>query len=200
MRNEKGQFVKGVRSHPETEFKPGQHWRPRKPYWDREWLHEEYVVKQRSASEIAEQFGIRDTAIYFWLKKHDIATRPMSEIRAHKQWGVSGEQNGMYGKRGAETSNWKGGVTPERQAFYASRKWAQSCQQVWRRDGATCQRCGKHGSKATTLHVHHIISFAYKETRADADNLVLLCNKCHRFVHSRKNTQSEFIKEGGGTK
>jgi len=32
-----------------------------------------------------------------------------------------------------------------------------------------------------------------KEIRADANNLVLLCVKCHRFVHSKKNINGEFI-------
>ena len=43
------------------------------------------------------------------------------------------------------------------------------------------------------LHVHHVIGFANKEIRADANNLVLLCVKCHRFVHSKKNINGEFI-------
>ena len=34
-----------------------------------------------------------------------------------------------------------------------------------------------------------------EELRAEPDNLVLLCKKCHLFVHSRKNKTSEFIKE-----
>jgi len=38
-----------------------------------------------------------------------------------------------------------------------------------------------------------VIGFANKEIRADANNLVLLCVKCHRFVHSKKNINGEFI-------
>ena len=45
------------------------------------------------------------------------------------------------------------------------------------------------------LHVHHIVSFAEEEYRVDPDNLVLLCVKCHRFVHSKKNIEREFIVE-----
>jgi predicted HNH restriction endonuclease len=46
-----------------------------------------------------------------------------------------------------------------------------------------------------TFHIHHVVSFMVRELRAEPDNLVLLCKKCHLFVHSRKNKTSEFIKE-----
>ena len=45
------------------------------------------------------------------------------------------------------------------------------------------------------LHVHHIVTFANKKLRADIDNLVLLCAKCHRFVHSKKNNNREYTRE-----
>ena len=41
VRDNKGRFVKGVRSSPNTEFKKGQHWREPKPYWEKEWLYNE---------------------------------------------------------------------------------------------------------------------------------------------------------------
>ena len=120
-RNEKGQFIAGIRSSPETEFKKGCHWREPKPYWDRDWLYTEYVINQRSAADIAIDFDCNENNIMYFLKKHKIETRTMSETRAVKHWGLSGEQNAMYGKRGTEVPSWKGGCTPERQAFYSSR-------------------------------------------------------------------------------
>ena len=102
------------------------------------------------------------------------------------------------GRRGAAATNWKGGVTPERQAFYASDEWKQACKAVWARANAQCERCGcHHNSPATrgTFHVHHIVSFAVRAVRADPTNLALLCAPCHRFVHSKANTQSEFLGE-----
>ena len=59
-RNSNGQFQKGT------------HWRERKPFWDRDWLDNEYTVKGRSSAEIADDFGLRDTAILYWLDKHGI--------------------------------------------------------------------------------------------------------------------------------
>ena len=191
MRNDKGQFTKGHRFSPDTEFKKGQHWRPRKPYWDREWLRREYEDNFRSANEIAEQFGITEAAILHWLRKHKIPRRDMSEIRAEKHWGLSGEQNGMYGKRGEEVPNWKGGVTAERQSFYSTLEWKKARKVVYKRDKSKCQRCGNKSD----LHIHHIVTFANKELRAETSNLVLLCADCHHWVHSKENTNNDYIGE-----
>jgi hypothetical protein len=173
-----------------TEFKKGQHWRKEKPYWNREWLYNEYVNKSRSSTDIAKDFGVTDGAIIFWLNKLKIPCRTISETRKVKKWGIKGNKNGMYGRKGKSNPHWKGGCTPERQAFYCSHEWATVVEQVWKRDNYSCRKCGisKHG-----LHIHHVISFADKAHRLDLDNLVLLCPKCHRFVHSKKNIEGEFI-------
>ena len=189
MRNDKGQFTKGHHFSPETEFKKGQHWRPKKPYWDKDWIENQYAVNERSADDIARQFGITEAAILFWLRKHKILRRDMSYIRSKKYWGLAGKQNGLYGRTGENNTNWKGGVTQQRQEFYTSQEWKSACAEVYKRDNATCQKCGAKEK----LHVHHVIGFANKEIRADANNLVLLCVKCHRFVHSKKNINGEFI-------
>lgn len=191
MRNDKGQFTKGHHFSPETEFKKGQHWRPKKTYWDKDWLVSEYATKERSANDIASEFGITEAAILYWLRKHNILRREMSNIRSKKHWGLAGEQNGMYGRTGENSSNWKGGITPYRQKFYISDEWKNACSEVYKRDNAQCQRCGNKDN----LHVHHIVTFANKELRADIDNLVLLCAKCHRFVHSKKNNNREYTRE-----
>lgn len=192
-RNEKGQFIKGNRSSPETEFKPGQHWRKKKPFWDAEWLRVEYEDKTRTASEIAEDWEVTEAAILFWLKKHGIKARTMTEIRADKHWGAKGEDNGMYGKTGQQSSNWKGGITPKRQAFYRSTEWADAVKIVWERDGGICQRCGTENANRRKMHIHHIVGYENEDLIAEPSNLVLLCAKCHSFVHSKKNINREFI-------
>ena len=189
MRNDKGQFTKGNHFSPSTEFKKGEHWRPQKPYWDKSWLENEYITQVRSANDIASQFGITEAAILFWLRKHGIPRREMAAIRANKYWGLNGEDNGMFGKCGAYNPHWKGGVTAERQAFYSSTEWKSACSCVYQRDNAQCVRC----SSKDDLHIHHIVSFADTDLRAEVSNLVLLCVKCHRFVHSKKNINQEYI-------
>jgi len=67
--------------------------------------------------------------------------------------------------------------------------WKSACSYVYKRDNAQCVRC----SSKDDLHIHHIVSFADTDLRAEVSNLVLLCVKCHRFVHSKKNMIGEFI-------
>lgn len=102
----------------------------------------------------------------------------------------------MAGRTGPANPHWKGGVTPERQEFYRSDEWKAACKAVWARANAQCECCGleyrtvrKGGTK---FHVHHIVSFAVRELRAVASNLVL-CPDCHRFVHSRANIERKFL-------
>ena len=90
---------------------------------------------------------------------------------------------------GDKNPAWKGGITPEILKQRVSTRYEVWRDEVYKRDNATCQKCGAKEK----LHVHHVIGFANKEIRADANNLVLLCVKCHRFVHSKKNINGEFI-------
>lgn len=101
------------------------------------------------------------------------------------------------GKRGEEIRTWKGGVTPERQAFYSSPEWKNAVKAVWKRDNATCQKCGcrKSDDRSVSFDIHHIVSFACVELRAEVSNLVLLCEPCHYWVHSSENVGCLFIKE-----
>jgi 5-methylcytosine-specific restriction endonuclease McrA len=101
----------------------------------------------------------------------------------------------MFGKRGNANPHWKGGVTPKRQAFYLSPEWKKCSQEVWRRDRALCRRCGLKMAPGVEMHIHHKVSFAYRPLRAAPQNLVLLCDPCHDWVHSRKNKSREWIEE-----
>lgn len=190
-RDDKGRFISGGHYSPSTEFKKGEHWRPEKPYWNKDWLETEYSNK--SAGDIARDWGVTIDAILFWLRKHGITRRTISQARLIKKWGQSGENNPMFGKTGINNQNWKGGCTPDRQSFYMSHEWKAACRYVYKRDCAKCVRCGSE----TDLHIHHIISFSIKEYRSNTENLVLLCKECHGFIHSKKNIAGELIgKEG----
>jgi hypothetical protein len=192
-RDENGRIVSGQLGE-EHRFSEGEHWRDEKPYWNEEWLRREYVRKGRSAADIASEFDCTAENIRYHLRKHGVERRTISEAREVKDWGVSGEENGMYGRTGEENPNWKGGVTPERQAFYSSQEWADACQTVWQRDDATCQRCNvQRGEYGEEFHIHHIVSFSVEELRDDPSNLVLLCEECHQWVHSAENTEDEFL-------
>lgn len=166
---------------------------PSIPYQQEEWLRAQYVDAQRSSSEIAAQFDVAPATILYFLRRFDIPTRNPSEVRAAKYWTLSGEVNGMYGKGGEDNPNWRGGVTPDRQSLYSSREWAQAVKVVWRRDQATCQRCGAKPDGRGQFHIHHRVSFAVVKLRTDPSNLVLLCRPCHHWVHSLQNVAREFL-------
>jgi 5-methylcytosine-specific restriction endonuclease McrA len=183
IRNEKGQFLKGT------------HWRDVQPFRDKVWLLNHYVEREMSAGDIAAMFGVTDAAILFWLRKHGIPRRTVSQARKAKHWGSSGADNPMWNRRGEMNPRWLGGVTPERQAFYTSNEWKKACSTVWKRDNATCQRCQMHRSDTLDMpfHIHHIVSFSDRELRAEVSNLILLCESCHLFVHSNKNITRELL-------
>jgi 5-methylcytosine-specific restriction endonuclease McrA len=183
MRNKQGQFIKG------------HHWRSPQLFREKDWLFNAYITQQQSTGEISKQFGVTDAAIIFWLKKHNIKRRSVSEARSIKHWGLSGPDNPMWNKRGELNHNWKGGVTPERQEFYTSTSWKKACHAVWRRDRATCQRCEakKKDYPDMPFHIHHIQPFSDRELRADVGNLTLLCESCHQFVHSKRNVNREHL-------
>lgn len=95
-------------------------------------------------------------------------------------------------------ASWKGGISPERQQVYSSVEWVSSVKEVWKRDNAICQKCGKHHNEEQNrgnFHIHHIVSFMVKELRTEVDNLILLCRPCHLWVHSNENINKDFIRE-----
>jgi HNH endonuclease len=101
----------------------------------------------------------------------------------------------MKGRKGADTPNWKGGITAERQAFYSTQEWIDVSRFIRCRDNFTCQKCGKKQENNEQFDIHHIVSFMCVELRAVAENLIYLCEPCHYWVHSNDNINKEFIKE-----
>jgi 5-methylcytosine-specific restriction endonuclease McrA len=95
---------------------------------------------------------------------------------------------------GPRNPKWRGGISGERDLFDSSPRWRAARKAVWRRDDATCRRCGtRYTHDQPTFEVHHLRPFEVRDARLDLDNLVLLCLGCHRWVHSRRNTLREFV-------
>lgn len=193
-RDVKGQFLPGVRSSPATEFKAGAHWRTRKPHWDKAWLEHQYIGLQRSAADIARDAGVGETAIDYWLAKHQIARRTIAEARAVKHWGVSGPANPMFGRFGPACPNYIAGTSPERGRLFSRAEGKAFRAAVRERDGHRCRRCNHAERGKWSLPVHHIKPWArHPELRYDVNNGVTLCKPCHLWVHSRKNTKREWL-------
>lgn len=175
-------------------FKKGAHWRTPQKHWSRDWLVMEYVAKARSAAEIAAECGCRETNILYWLAKHGIPRRTMSQVRRVKHWGADGAANPMFGKCDEANPNWKGGESPDRQKLYARHMWKSIRRAVMLRDGVKCVRCGAAHNGAKSLHTHHIKPWARNiALRFDTENIVTLCRDCHEFVHSRANSEMEYL-------
>lgn len=195
-----------------------------------EWLRDAYLVKKMDCTSIAHIVGRDPKSVWNWLKGFGIETRKrgttdnwihsigadriltefgrlrLSES-AKKARAKDGRapylKNGIHWLKhpGVTHPSWKGGITPERQSFYASEEWVDSVKKVWKRDKAICQRCGKsHNDEKNrgNFHIHHLTSFSVVSLRANVDNLILVCKECHRWIHSKKNTKKEFINECSG--
>jgi hypothetical protein len=182
VRDQFGRFLKGSNVNTETQFKKGQHWRKPKPFWEREWLYDEYVNKLRTEADIASQFGVTENAIWFWMRKHGIPSRTMKQIRAVKHWGAEGERNPMFGRCGATNPNWRGGTTPLRQALYSTAAWRQLVKDVQIRD-KVCRLCGS----SSRLQIHHIEPFWFAPLLVfTLWNVIRLCIVCHRNIRGNE--------------
>lgn len=179
------------------QFKKGQHWRKPQSFRDKEWLKIHYIEQKMSAADISKMFNVTENAVLYWLKKNEIQTRTMREVRKIKNWGLFRSDNPMWNKRGELNPHWKGGISPERQTFYNTQEWKDVCSKLWERENGTCQRCGlKHNDqKDMPFHTHHIITFMDKDLRAEISNIVLLCEVCHHFIHSKRNINNEFLQK-----
>lgn len=196
-------------------------------YRDPELLRRLYIDEGLSCVDIGKRYGRDPKTIWVWAKRAGIPIRPRgsntavqfqpgqpsrfkgrshteeyrakAKVRAKADGRVPYLRNGEHWLKtpGARPGMWKGGVTPERQAFYSSPEWKAVARLVWGRDKGVCRRCGSRNRRTNDQHqrwhIHHIIGFSNVATRADPENLLLLCPKCHRWVHSNLNTTKEFI-------
>lgn len=189
-----GRIKPGQHLSPATEFQPGQHWRARGKHWDRDWLFGEYVAKRRSTGDIAAELGFTDAAVTFWLRKHGIPRRSVSEARAIKHWGPVGPANPMFGRTGAANPRYVDGSSPERQRAYAQSAGRSFLAEVYKRDGYRCVKCGSEKLKPKWLHAHHIAPWAGNAPlRFDPNNAVTLCRPCHSWIHSKANKERLFL-------
>ena len=114
------------------------------------------------------------------------------KIRKRKYWGLSGNQNGMYGMIGKKNPNWNGGHSSERQAKYAQYFWKELRKSILRRDNYKCRKCKISHNSKNKLIVHHIKFWSKSpELRFEPNNLITLCEKCHKNIHKKE------IKQGG---
>ncbi len=190
----------------------------------REWLNQKYIVEGLDTTQIGHLVGRDPKSVWNWLKDFGIPTRPRGaatatrfesghkrgvgrklSAKSRKKIGDKCKDRGAIpydpaigpngGRRGADHPSWKGGITPERQAFYETPEWKSAARAVKKRDKSTCQRCGKVKKRGDPFDIHHKVGFACVELRAVVRNLVYLCEPCHYWVHSKNNVNRDFIEE-----
>lgn len=142
-----------------TSGSKGKKWKDQRKHTKEEYLREEYVEKNRTGSEIAEECGVSCDVIYHWMDKHGI------------------DRKNRY--VGENAPNWKGGHASD----YGS-NWKRQRDKARARDNNTCQDCGHEWQEGEIrLDVHHIIplkEFDVPEEANDLDNLITLCRECHK--------------------
>jgi hypothetical protein len=172
--------------------------RDAKSVWN--WLKWDGVPTRTRGSDVRQQFGHGQKVPKGWKHSDDTKER-LRQARiadgASCLFLPSGDHV-LKGRRGKDHPSWQGGSTPLRQSFIVTDEWKSAVKAVWARDNAICQSCGlDHRTidrKTKAFHVHHIKSFArHVDLRARPENLILLCAPCHRWVHSKANTENKFI-------
>ncbi len=163
------------------------------------WLRAAGIETRPRGSNVDQQFKPGDRSAFAGHRHSDENRAKFRALRladGRVPYLVDGVHH-LKGVTGPAHPNWKGGLTPERQAFYSSREWKDVAQAVWVRDNYRCQRCDvrppSKGPKHNRGHVHHIVTFQVRELRAVLSNLILLCAPCHRWVHSRANADLEYV-------
>lgn len=98
---------------------------------------------------------------------------------------TSGENNGC----------WTGGKNS-----YRGENWFHIRNEIRKRDNYTCQNCGiKEDDFGMQMSVHHIIPYILfrgnDKLSNQSDNLICLCESCHRQTHSGDNHPSKFAEK-----
>lgn len=169
----------------------------------KEWLYEEYITKRRSVKDIAIELGHSTRVVKDALRSFGIPTRGCSESKI----GIN---------TGSKHPNWQNGKTPL-DALCREYFQINIATKAAKRDGYTCQKCGK---THCILHVHHKIPFMHvvnsiikdhpeiDQTKdgwqelmypyvvnddrfTSLDNLITYCVKCHKEEHKKYNLRKK---------
>lgn len=169
------------------------------------WLRQAGIPTRPRGSDVRQQFKKGERSAFAG-RRHPRESLKKIKAATIARGGVPYLRNGKHWLKGAPPEanpRWLGGVTPERQEFYRSPEWKAACCAVWQRADARCERCGRDHrlrdrKRERPFHVHHIVSFAVRELRAEASNLALLCEPCHMWVHSKNNVDRQFLGDHQG--
>ncbi|MEO8893688.1 MAG: FAD-dependent thymidylate synthase, partial [Coleofasciculaceae cyanobacterium] len=165
-------------------------------YREKYWLQEQ-LSAGLTAQQIAQKANCSIESIKKWVYIHNLnLNKCKTETKNPWNKGLRGvyqldktleqrqqrrERAKQYTRRGAASNFWKGGVTEERVAIGA---WTRNiAPQVHEKFDYTCQQCGVRGNQ---LHAHHLLPvYSHPDKAYDFENLVTLCEGCHREIHNQ---------------
>lgn len=135
---------------------------------DNELILSLYRKKYMSAQSVADEIGISVHVVRRVLRECNEPKKSMSDMR---DW------------NGAKHPRWRPDLTTEerekRRDISAQAHWRE---QVYKRDGYTCQKCGD--SRGGNFHAHHIEPhYRNRSERWKLSNGITLCSDCHRQYH-----------------
>jgi len=132
-----------------------------------------YLEHELSTPEIAEQLGFSAVTIAAWLDAEGVKRRQQPTRRTREKL--------RRANLGDKRYNWKGGITPERNAKRGSLYMRLAREACFERDEYSCRVCGKRGGR---LNAHHIWPFhRFPERMYEVGNLITLCHDCHNKFH-----------------
>lgn len=98
----------------------------------------------------------------------------------------TGKYNPNYGKIRRKSYRWlvENGSTVK---FHQSKEWVAKRDEIFKRDNYTCQKCDRDANilrkDGLKLHCHHIKAICEGGELFDNDNLITLCEECHKLCH-----------------
>jgi thymidylate synthase (FAD) len=176
---------------------------------DREWLAQQRA-QGASVQEMADAAGVSYHTIRKWLRVHDLqfSSDERSFKEGHSPWNAGapgythkphristeGRARLREARSGDRSNFWRGGTSTERARIGA---WTRErAPQVHARYDYTCQGCGQRGGR---LHAHHVLPvwFAPEQAR-DLDNLMTVCERCHREIQQSETEEFGFAQAVAG--
>ena len=149
-------------------------------YKNKDWLFHHYNTLQKTAVQIANEFGFTTSVIKKWVKKHDLPRKPKSYFnkgRAAWNKGLSVEDPRVAAQAKALNEHkWRGGRYTETERKERIKIVSKSTYRHF--VDTECALCKSDNA----LQVHHIDR---NRENNKIDNLETLCASCHQRVHEQ---------------
>lgn len=149
-------------------------------YRNKKWLQHQYVTLNKTAVEIAAEYGFTTSVVKAWVRRHQLPRKPLSYWnRGRVPWnkGLSEGQDARVQAQATalRESHWNAGRVqiPRGQRV---RKLSRHTYHKVVED--SCELCAKE----STLQVHHLDG---NRENNGVSNLITLCAACHQRLHSK---------------